>query len=487
MHPDVRIEVRDFGPLAHAAVDLRPLTVFLGPSNAGKTYLATLISALHRASSGFARIPPRGIFITERLNRMDSRTLEPAIAQTRKKLLVPGRAFTCSDLPKEVKAGFRDILDSLLVDVVDDLERSFDVGDCSELIRSTASDRQLRVSLRLREGHQDLWRLAVDVPVPSRPEGSGEIGDVVLVPANTDAKERRNLAASNRREPAVLFEWLVDRAARDGREPRVRHLPAARSGVLQSHQIIASSLLERLDRHALRHAPDLPTLPRATIDFMRWLTAYDEGKTRSQEIRGLADELERDPLDGQILALRPVPAGSPKFVYRQRGTTEDIRLIRASSMVTELTPVVLLLRGGLEPGDTLIIDEIEAHLHPAAQTQMATLLARLVRAGVRVLITTHSDWLLKELGNLMREGELADQTANTRGNHWLTPTEVGVWLFHTKESASGFTVKEIPFNPIEGIEPEEYETVAETLYNRSADLQNRRQEAASENGTERGD
>ena len=48
----------------------------------------------------------------------------------------------------------------------------------------------------------------------------------------------------------------------------------------------------------------------------------------------------------------------------------------------------------------------------------------------------------------MREGELADQTANTPGNHWLTPTEVGVWLFHTQQSASGFTVKEIPFNPI---------------------------------------
>ena len=36
------------GPLAHAAVDLRPLTVFLGPSNAGKTYLATLISPAPR-------------------------------------------------------------------------------------------------------------------------------------------------------------------------------------------------------------------------------------------------------------------------------------------------------------------------------------------------------------------------------------------------------------------------------------------------------
>ena len=156
-------------------------------------------------------------------------------------------------------------------------------------------------------------------------------------------------------------------------------------------------------------------------------------------------------------------------------------------MVTELTPVVLVLRGGLEPGDTLIIDEIEAHLHPAAQTQMATLLARLVRAGVRVVVTTHSDWLLKELGNLMRESKLADQTANMPGNDSLTPTEVGVWLFRAQESASGFTVNEIPFDPIEGIEPEEYEAVAENLYNRSADLQNRLQKTASEDGTELGD
>ena len=87
----------------------------------------------------------------------------------------------------------------------------------------------------------------------------------------------------------------------------------------------------------------------------------------------------------------------------------------------------------------------------------------------------------------MREGELADQTANTPGNNWLTPTEVGVGCSITQESAAGFTVKEIPFDPIKGIEPEEYESVAETLYNRSADLQNRLQEAASEDGAERGD
>ena len=46
-----RIEVTDFGPIRRAAVDLRPLTVFAGPSNTGKSYLAMLVYALHQCFS----------------------------------------------------------------------------------------------------------------------------------------------------------------------------------------------------------------------------------------------------------------------------------------------------------------------------------------------------------------------------------------------------------------------------------------------------
>ena len=48
----LELEVTDFGPIAKARVDLRPLTVFVGPSNTGKSYLAILIYALHRYFSG---------------------------------------------------------------------------------------------------------------------------------------------------------------------------------------------------------------------------------------------------------------------------------------------------------------------------------------------------------------------------------------------------------------------------------------------------
>ena len=38
----LELEVADFGPIVEAKVDLRPLTVFVGPSNTGKSYMAIL-------------------------------------------------------------------------------------------------------------------------------------------------------------------------------------------------------------------------------------------------------------------------------------------------------------------------------------------------------------------------------------------------------------------------------------------------------------
>ena len=151
---------------------------------------------------------------------------------------------------------------------------------------------------------------------------------------------------------------------------------------------------------------------------------------------------------------------------------------QASSMVSELAPLVFFLRDVVRPGDTLIIEEPEAHLHPRAQTKISMTLARLVRVGVRVIITTHSDWLLEQIGNLIREGEVMKLgKSKLEPTTWLTKEEVGAWLFRTDKP-----VKEILFQHIAGIEPEEYGEVAEKLYNRSVDLRTQLEETAG--GTE---
>ena len=152
-----------------------------------------------------------------------------------------------------------------------------------------------------------------------------------------------------------------------------------------------------------------------------------------------------------------------------------MRLSQASSMVSELAPLVLFIRGLICPGDTLIIEEPEAHLHPGAQTEIAATLARLVRAGVRVVVTTHSDWLLKEIGNLIREGVLKEKgelrKKSDEPESWLLPDEVGAWHFHKEKP-----VEPLHFTNIDGIEPPDYEELALNLYNRSAGLHNQLEE-----------
>ena len=66
---DYRLEVTDFGPLVKASVDLRPLTVFIGPSNTGKSYLAILIYILHKTLHHCFTTPRRAISSSPQFDR----------------------------------------------------------------------------------------------------------------------------------------------------------------------------------------------------------------------------------------------------------------------------------------------------------------------------------------------------------------------------------------------------------------------------------
>ena len=48
------ISVKNFGPIAEGSVDLKPLTIFVGPSNTGKSYMATAVYAFAKASRSVA-------------------------------------------------------------------------------------------------------------------------------------------------------------------------------------------------------------------------------------------------------------------------------------------------------------------------------------------------------------------------------------------------------------------------------------------------
>ena len=47
-----KIEIKDFGPICKGEIELKPLTIFIGPNNSGKSYAAMLIHSLYRSYYG---------------------------------------------------------------------------------------------------------------------------------------------------------------------------------------------------------------------------------------------------------------------------------------------------------------------------------------------------------------------------------------------------------------------------------------------------
>ncbi len=147
-------------------------------------------------------------------------------------------------------------------------------------------------------------------------------------------------------------------------------------------------------------------------------------------------------------------------------------------MVSELAPVVLYLRHVVEPGNVLIVEEPESHLHPEMQVQFTRQLAGLVKAGIRVIVTTHSEWVLEELANIVRRSGLPTSEGNVPpgARVALRPDQVGTWLFKKKGRPKGSTVKEITLDDETGLYPTDYDAVREELYNESMSIFNRIQE-----------
>lgn len=491
----LELEVKDFGPIAEAKIDLRPLTVFVGPSNTGKSYLAILIYALHRFFDGGRRFR-RGLPLFHGGKRpLDlPRKYVDALVEMARSLESDKRLWEENNivLPSLVAEAVRSEFDGRANALATEIGRCFGSGDIHALVRKGRPSAARIVMRRRISNHADVLEhevslareskfrttIPAEVPIPVDSEFDDEWGrlgrywhrELFSLNEETGTVSRRFLAreflssVGNVIRPSVVSPLHLS----------AYYLPADRTGVMHAHSVVVSSLIASAPGAGLRPAARTPMLSGVLADFLEQLIELDQaGRVRRRAERDLGEnieKIERLVLGGSVRIDQSPHIEYPRFTYRPHGWKDDLALANASSMVSELAPVVLYLRHLIEPGNVLIVEEPESHLHPAMQVALTRQLAALVGAGVRIIVTTHSEWLLEELANIVRRSKLPK--AERGDDIALRPDQVGAWLFEPKRRPKGSVVKESRLDD-SGLYSSGYGEVARALHNEWADIESR--------------
>ena len=242
---------------------------------------------------------------------------------------------------------------------------------------------------------------------------------------------------------------------------------------MDAYNVIVGSLINRVQYRGI-HGKQTGVLAGVLGDFLQHIGNPDNFLHNSEsKIANYANKIEGKVLDGEIINDQS-ETGNPLFFYRPERWKDNLSLMNASSMVSEIAPIVLFLRYIVQDNDVLIIEEPESHLHPAMQVEFMRLLAGAVNSGLRVILTTHSEWVIETIGNLVELSKVpkARREGLDGGPYALSEEDVGVWLFRPKKRPRGSVVEEVRHDPETGVYGVDYDEVAMVLHNEWASAAN---------------
>jgi len=181
------------------------------------------------------------------------------------------------------------------------------------------------------------------------------------------------------------------------------------------------------------------------IDFIAGLSSTNGHKTAFYD---LVIDFEKEAIDGHIAVSEQ---GEIKFM------TEGLELgtNSMSSTVKSLSSLMYYLKYKAKKGDFILIDEPELNLHQDNQVKLAKFLAKLTNMGIKILISTHSDYMIRVFNDLImlnhiqtRDKSQASELTKYNGyqaDEVLDHKNMAVYLFRKKKKVSAVHIDETGF------------------------------------------
>lgn len=482
---DLGIGITNFGPISSGKIDLKPLTLFIGPNNSGKSYAAMLIHSIFESydliSQGRFPITFRRRFL---FTSIDYRTIYKEFPELKKQIngLEKGKEIV---IPKQF---IEKISDKISEEVYEkrlsaEIARSY-ACPLKDLIRIGKRSFALKISfdsynshltyqknkLKIKE-HQNL-----DIKIKIKAHGMQRS----MLEVGVDENDKEILIKmgglwKDKSERRFMTFQLMDIISEICGSKILEHvpmpcfyLPAARSGILQGHKALAASIVKNAPQVGIERL-EIPKFSGVVSDFISSVITLPEEKGPFYK---LAQEFEKELIKGEIVVKTLGEYIYPEIKYKFHGA--EIPLHRSSSTVSELAPLFLYLKYNIEPGSILIIEEPEAHLHPGNQRILAKFLVRLLRKSVNIIITTHSEYLLAQLSSFILLSKVEPGKRVERYKYgkedFLKPDEIASYVFNYDKKSGGHKITEVEITEEDGISQEEFLKIHEALYEESIKL-----------------
>lgn len=187
-------------------------------------------------------------------------------------------------------------------------------------------------------------------------------------------------------------------------------LPAERTGLNLFYQELSKERTAMLHHFGKKQIDKMELIkdlivsryPQPIGDYIDFLNDINVLKKVNSDFKDLSAVIQREILKGKY----KVEKDGIYFVPYKKDTNKNnynskISLHLTSSTIKTFFSLVFYLEHMANVGETLIIDEPELNLHPENQRKIARVLSMVANRGVKVIVSTHSDYFVREVNNLI--------------------------------------------------------------------------------------
>lgn len=372
-----KLIIEDFGKIQKAEIDISPLTLFVGDNNSGKSYLLSLIWAIYAAEGNSVIFRDAAGLLTEEYEQV-YQSIYDCISKVKEgekqEIKVPSGVFV-------------EILNRLLERNKDKFVAGiFNSEQVTIGKLAVIQEQEFEVTIK-----GEVTRYGVGVTCMEVPFGMN-------FHVERTEKGYKHVVEIFFGEILLWFLKGIDSCF----SQNTIYFPAARTGFMLAKNVINKVGRQvAYDVDVFQEQEEIQPFTKPIIHF---LDMMEELSLRHKtEYGDIINWMETSMVHGRIQYGNEL--NGREIRYLPNGSEESLPLRTTSAVVTELTPLLLLLkyRRNLK---AICYEELEMCLHPGLQQEMGKLLVRLVNHGLSMIATTHSDIIVQHINNMCRLKEM---------------------------------------------------------------------------------